>query len=242
MTFSPCIVVPARQAERSLGEVLGGLARALPDVPPAAVLVVVDGPGDGTAREAARHGATVVLHEENRGKGAALRTGLLEAAARGYDVALSVDADGQHPAESARIVLDASPDPTALVLGVRDLVRDGAPRANQISNGISNAFLSAFSGTKLADTQCGLRRYPVRETLALGVRATGYAFEAEVILRAIAAGFPLVEVGTKVHYPPEHERVTYFHSVKDPTRIVGTVVSTVLALRAAKLASWAFAR
>ncbi len=240
MKFAPCIVVPARLAERSLGPVLLGLSEAFPELQRSSVLVVVDGPGDGTADLARGFGATVIEHAQNRGKGMALRTGLLEAAARGFDVALSVDADGQHPPASCRMVMDGeggtrgtagSDDPRAVVLGVRDLVKDGAPRANRISNGISNFFLSAFTGTKLKDTQCGLRRYPVRETLALGVRAHGYAFEAEVIMRAIAARLPIVEVDVAVHYPPEHERVTYFHSVKDPTRIVGTVVRTLVALR-----------
>src|SRR6185436_18138956 len=98
---------------------------------------------------------------------------------------LTVDADGQHPAEQARGVLLASEDPETLVLGIRDLVRDGAPRKNQISNAISNYFLSRFARTKLYDTQCGLRRYPVNRTLELGARGTGYDLEAELVLRAV---------------------------------------------------------
>jgi hypothetical protein len=144
---------------------------------------------------------------------------------------LTVDADGQHPAESARRVLHASGDARALVLGVRDLVRDGAPRANRFSNGVSNFFLSHFSGVALSDTQCGLRRYPVRETLALGARARGYAFEAEVILRAVAAKLPIIEERVAVVYPPASERTTHFDSVRDPARIVAVVVRTLHELR-----------
>ena len=211
-----CVVVPAYDAARSIANVVRDLRRALPEIEVEALFVVDDGSRDETAEIAAREGAVVIAHGANRGKGAALATGLARARQGAFDVALAVDADGQHPGESARAVLHAARDPRALVLGVRDLARDGAPRANRFSNGVSNFFLSRFTGVALADTQCGLRRYPVRETIALGARAEGYAFEAEVILRAVRAGVPIVEEPVRVVYPPEEERVTHFDRVRDP--------------------------
>jgi glycosyltransferase involved in cell wall biosynthesis len=218
-----CIVIPAYDAARTVGQVIQDLNSAAP------VLVVDDGSRDATREEARKAGAEVLVHDRNHGKGVALVTGLSHAHARGFDVALTVDADGQHPAESAKRVLHATDDPRALVLGIRDLVRGGAPRANQMSNGISNFFLSRFTGRTLADTQCGLRRYPVKETLALQSSASGYAFEAEVLLRALAAGLPLVEVPIDVVYP--RDRVTHFHKVKDPARIISAVLRTLFDLR-----------
>jgi hypothetical protein len=146
-------------------------------------------------------------------------------------MAVTADADGQHPGASARIVLEASPDPHALVLGIRDLLRDGAPATNRFGNGVSNFFLSLFAARSLRDTQCGLRRYPVVETLDLGARANGFAFEGEVILRALAAGLPLVEVPVSVVYSPPDHPGSHFRRVVDPTRIVVTVVRTVFELR-----------
>jgi glycosyltransferase involved in cell wall biosynthesis len=224
---SACAVVPAFDAGGTVGAVVDQLRRQL-DVP---VIVVDDGSADSTSEVARARGATVLRHERNRGKGAAIVTGLREAARVGASLVVTVDADGQHPSMSAGEVLRGSPDPNALVLGVRDLVRDGAPRSNQFGNAVSNLFLSTFSGRPLRDTQCGLRRYPVRETLALGARATGYAFEAEVVLRAVAAGLPIVEVPVAVVYPPPAERMTHFRNVRDPVRIVATVVRTVLELQ-----------
>jgi glycosyltransferase involved in cell wall biosynthesis len=218
-----CIVIPAYDAARTVGEVIRALK------PTAPIIVIDDGSRDATRDVARRAGAEVLSHDRNHGKGAALVTGLTHAQARGFDVALTVDADGQHPAESALRVLQGAEDRRALVLGIRDLVRGGAPRANQMSNGISNFFLSRFTGRPLADTQCGLRRYPVKETLALGSSAAGYAFEAEVLLRALAAGLPLVEVPIDVIYP--QDRVTHFHKVKDPARIISTVLRTLFDLR-----------
>jgi glycosyltransferase involved in cell wall biosynthesis len=225
-----CVLVPAFDAAASIAEVIAEVRRSLPEVcdgDPRALIVVDDGSSDATGAIAARAGAYVVAHGKNRGKGAALATGLGTARALGFDVAVSVDADGQHPGDSARDVLYASDDPGTLVLGVRNLERDGAPGPNRFSNGISNFFLSQFTGVSLADTQCGLRRYPVGPSLALGTRAEGYAFEAEVILRAVAAKVPIVQVPIPVFYPPEELRVSHFDRVRDPARIVAVVVRTL---------------
>lgn len=217
----PCVIVPAYQAEATVAKVVGDLHHELPDLP---VFVVDDGCTDRTAKTAENAGARVIRHGRNMGKGVALRTGFEHAFAKGFDVAITVDADAQHPADQARLMHEAEPDGHALVLGVRDLVRDGAPKKNRMSNGISNFFLSGFSGRALRDTQCGLRRYPLRETIAISAKSPGYAFEAEIILRALAAGLRVVQVPVRVYYPPEHERVTHFDSVRDPARVVGTVV------------------
>jgi hypothetical protein len=64
----------------------------------------------------------------------------------------------------------------------------------------------------------------VLATLGLGVRATGYAFEAEVLVRAVHAGIPIVQLPVDVLYPPEGERVTHFHAARDPARIIVAVL------------------
>jgi glycosyltransferase involved in cell wall biosynthesis len=224
-----CVVVPSFQAQSTLGAVIESLVVALDSAGIARedLLVVDDGSTDATASVARAHDVRVVSHAMNRGKGAALRTGLAEAGQLGYHAALTVDADGQHPAHAAHAVLDASDDPNDLVLGVRDLASAGAPRANQMSNRFSNVVLSGFAGKRLRDTQCGLRRYPIAATLALGCRAEGYAFEAEVLLRAAFARVNIREVDVDVIYPPEGERVTHFDSVRDPARIVRAVLRTM---------------
>jgi hypothetical protein len=115
-----------------------------------------------------------------------------------------------------------------LVLGIRNLVQAGAPIANQWSNAFSNLWLSGFCGRQLLDTQCGLRRYPVKRTLLLNPRARGFGFEAEVILRAARARWCIEQVPVDVLYPPATERVSHFHTVRDPFRIVLRVVYTAL--------------
>ncbi len=225
----PCAIIPAYRATRTVADVV----RETRDVWPVsnAVFVVDDGSSDETGDLARSAGAIVLTHAKNRGKGAALRTGMAAALQCGFDVAVTLDADAQHPPREAARLATAKMDPNALVLGIRDLVRAGAPRPNQISNRISNFYLSLFTGKTLTDTQCGLRRYPLAATLALGGRDNGYAFEAEIIMRAIAAGMPVVEEPIDVFYPPAHERVTHFDAVRDPARIVRRVVATMIDVR-----------
>jgi glycosyltransferase involved in cell wall biosynthesis len=224
-----CAIIPAYEAERTVGDVVREVLAIWPVRD--AVLVVDDGSRDKTAEVARRAGARVLTHPRNRGKGAALRTGMASARVAGFDVSVTLDADGQHPAKEALRLLLVEPDPRAFVLGIRDLKGAGAPRPNQISNRISNFFLSFFSGVPLADTQCGLRRYPLAYPLDRDARDDGYAFEAEVILRAVASGVRVVEVPIEVIYPPEHERVTHFDSVRDPARIIARVVKTLVLTR-----------
>lgn len=231
--MKPCAIIPAYRAARTVADVVRE-TRAVWPVPDA-VFVVDDGSPDDTGELARSAGAIVLTHAKNLGKGAALRTAMAEALRRGFNVAVTLDADAQHPPREAARLATAKIDPNALVLGIRDLERAGAPRPNRISNRISNFYLTIFTGKRLTDTQCGLRRYPLAATLALGGRDNGYAFEAEIIMRAIAAGMPVVEEPIDVYYPPAHERVTHFDSVRDPARIVRRVVATLIDVRLAPI-------
>jgi glycosyltransferase involved in cell wall biosynthesis len=220
-------VIPAYQAEKSLGGVLRALFAELGPDSESPIVVVDDGSTDGTAEAARAASARVIRHAHNRGKGHALRTGFAALLAAGAEAAVCIDADGQHPpAEAVRLARHPAPR-AALVLGTRDLAAAGAPPKNIWSNNFSNRFLSFALGRRLSDTQCGLRRYPLPEILELGGRAGGYGYEAELILRAVLQGWDVVEVPVRVIYPPESERVTHFHSVRDPARIVYRVLFTL---------------
>ena len=220
-------LIPAYDAARTVGEVVRGAGSAFEGL--GAVYVVDDGSRDDTAARAREAGAVLLSHERNLGKGRALRTGLARAHADGHVAVVTIDADGQHPVDEAARLARLDTDLEALVLGVRHLGRAGAPRANRISNAISNGFLSLFSRTWLADTQCGLRRYPLPRALELGGRDDGYAFEAEILLLVIAAGVPLVELPVRVEYPAD--RTTHFDSVRDPMRVIRRVVTTLVSTR-----------
>lgn len=224
--MSTWAVIPAFNAAETVGGVVRELRRIW--LRPRDILVVDDGSTDATAEIARKAGAQVIRHSRNRGKGAALRTSLACALHRGARMAVALDADGQHPPQEAlRLALHPS-SPGTLLLGIRDLGAAGAPRANQISNGISNFFLSAFAGRPLLDTQCGLRRYPLPLSLGLGAQSNGFGFEAEIVLRAALAGLPIEQLPIEVVYPVGARSRSHFHVVRDPARIVFRVLATVV--------------
>jgi hypothetical protein len=225
MVMRPAMIVPAFDAKDTVAAVVLGIRREVGnDVP---IFVVDDGSTDGTAEAASRAGAIVITHPENRGKGAALRTGLMAARDAGCNIAVTVDADGQHPPEEARRLLEASSDETALVLGTRDFDHSGAPRGNVIGNRASNFFVSLFTYRRFRDTQCGLRRYPVERTLALRTFDQRFGFEAEVIFAAVRAKVPILETPVRVLYPPKSRHRTHYRAFRDTVHIVLRITATV---------------
>ncbi|MET0592189.1 MAG: C45 family autoproteolytic acyltransferase/hydrolase [Polyangiaceae bacterium] len=225
MTLRPAILVPALNAADTVESVVRDLRRTFDDSVP--IFVVDDGSSDATGDVAARAGATVVRHAKNRGKGAAIRTGLLAAKNAGYNAAITVDADGQHPAEEALRLLSASPDETVLVLGTRDLANSGAPRGNVIGNRASNFFVSLCTLRRFHDTQCGLRRYPVEKTLSLRTSDQRFGFEAEVIFAALRAKVPIVETPVRAVYLPRNRHRTHYRAFRDTVHIVLRITVTV---------------
>jgi hypothetical protein len=221
----PAFIVPSLDAATTVASVVRDLRRAAGDDIP--IVVVDDGSRDATAREAAEAGAIVVAHSRNCGKGAAIRTGLRAARNAGCDVAVTVDADEQHPAEEAIRLLEPA-DPSALILGVRALGACGAPRASRVGNAASNFFVSLFCARRFRDTQCGLRRYPIEATLSMPARDQRFGFEAEVIFFARRARIPIVEIPVRVIYPDRERRTTHYRAAIDTLLIIHRIVVTVL--------------
>lgn len=224
-------LIPAYQASRSLKQVLDDLRTHDPQ---GALLVVDDGSSDGTGDIARAAGIDVLTHDTNCGKGVALKDGFAWLAQRGFQTAVTIDADGQHRAEDA-VMLARHPAPAgAIVLGIRDLAAAGAPKPNQFSNRFSNWWVSRFAGVPFSDTQCGLRRYPLEATLALDSDARGYGYECDLLVRAARRGMPIAEAPVRVIYPPKAERVSHFRVMSDPTRIVLRLVHTALTVSKAR--------
>jgi glycosyltransferase involved in cell wall biosynthesis len=212
-------LVPSYNAADSVGAVVRGV---LPVLSP--VVVVDDGSADATGAAAAAAGATVVTHEVNRGKGAALMTGFRHLAAEGFTHALTLDADGQHlPHEVPKLVAAAHAEPRALVVGVRQKSGHEIRGINLIGNWVADRAMTIIAGAALPDTQSGFRVYPLAATLGLGAHGSRFDFETEILLRAARAGIPLRGVPVEVHYPPVAERVSHYRPLVDTVRIVRTI-------------------
>jgi glycosyltransferase involved in cell wall biosynthesis len=223
-TIRIAALIPAYQAAESIAAVVRGVRPML-----ASVVVIDDGSTDATAATAAAAGAEVVRHPENRGKGAALVTGLAHLAAEGATHALTLDADGQHlPEEVPKLLAAAARVPGALVVGVRRKEGHEIRGINRLGNWVADRLMTWIAGTTLPDTQSGFRVYPIAATLALGASGARFDFETEILLRAARAGMPLEGVLVAVHYPPVAERISHYRPWVDTVRIVRTIARIVL--------------
>lgn len=151
------VIVPAWNEEETLPAVLDELEARLPQ---ADVLVVNDGSSDATGA-VARRGRTNVLNLPiNLGVGGAMRAGYRFASREGYDVAVQLDADGQHDAADVTRVVEALGDDADIVIGARFAGTDHhyavrGPRRWAMS--VLAVTISRVAGTKLTDTTSGFR-------------------------------------------------------------------------------------
>ena len=221
--MNACLLVPIYEHGAFVREVLEALGPArLP------CIVVDDGSSEATRRvldraEAELPFVSVHHHKENRGKGGALQTGYRLALARGFDVAVQLDADGQHDAADVpRFLAAASAHPGALVLGV-PVFDDSVPRSRlwgrQLSRGIVWALTLSFA---VRDPLCGFRGIPLAPTVALLERAPmgeRMDFDPELVVRLVWEGVPVIGLPTRVVYP--EGGISHFDVLWDDVRLAG---------------------
>jgi glycosyltransferase involved in cell wall biosynthesis len=189
------------------------------------VWVIVDGSTDGTREgldrmAAADPGLRVLALERNRGKGAAVMHGLRLAAAAGFSHALTMDADGQHPAASIREFMAASAGaPQAMVLGVPRFDASAPAlrvRGRRISNWWAN-LETLHAG--IGDSLFGFRVYPVRpllEVMQAQRWMRRFDFDPEAAVRLCWRGVPALNLGAPVRYlRPEEGGVSHFRYGRD---------------------------
>ncbi|MCP3951464.1 MAG: glycosyltransferase family 2 protein [Desulfobacterales bacterium] len=160
-------------------------------------------------------------HRTNRGKGAALETGM-RAAADFADWAITIDADGQHNPQDATTLLSAIPTgQRPIVVGRRRGMRT-APWTSRSGRKFSNFWVWVSGGPRLTDSQSGFRVYPIPETLDLTVHARRYQYEIEVLVKARRKGIPVIEAPVGVIYQADIPRISHFHPFLDFLRNTGT--------------------
>jgi glycosyltransferase involved in cell wall biosynthesis len=211
------VVIPAYQAAGTVRDVV---SRTRSAVPRALVIVVDDGSSDGTAAAAeAGGGATVVGHGGNLGKGAALRTGVAAAIARGAEVVVTLDADGQHPPEEIpRVVAPITAGRADLVLGARPRT-SSMPLGRRLTNWLSASLASRVGGRGAApvpDAQTGFRAFTRALAVRVCPRETRYDYEAAFLLAALAAGYRVVSIPVPTVYRTER---SHFRHVADALRV-----------------------
>jgi uncharacterized protein (DUF2062 family) len=231
--FSPVVVAPSYNNAATLAEVVRQIDRL--GYP---LIVVNDGSTDSTPAVLQKFPSLQVLsHPVNRGKAAALHSGFAAAAEHGFTHALTIDTDGQHdPLEIPKLLELSRRRPAALILGTRDPATPGYPLRGKLGRGLSNALIWLECGVRVADSQCGLRVYPLELIAATPCGAGRYGFETEILTRAAWAGRPILQMPVSCRYFPPAQRVSHF-------RLIGDSLNGVrLHLRLLLGAAWRCAR
>ena len=218
----PVALIPAFRPDDRFPELVAALAGR---AELGGIVIIDDGSGPdfaGIFAQAARTpGVELLRHAVNRGKGAALKTGLNEVLLRFPEAAgvVTADADHQHRVEDiARVAAALTERPEALVLGCREFSGE-VPLRSRLGNRLTRGLLRWVEGLSVTDTQTGLRGVP-RAFIPqlLRIPAERYEFELEMLLACRRTGRGIIEVPIATVYLSGN-RASHFNPVRDSMRI-----------------------
>ena len=165
------------------------------------IIVVDDGSKDDTyAKARSINGVTALRHFINRGKGAAVKTGMEAAKILGADVVVTMDGDGQHsPADISKMLRKIN-EGNEVVLGSRLRDPKGMPFYKILHNHIGNLIVWAIYGKWVTDSQSGFRAYSKKALELIDTKTDRYEYDSEVIREIHRHKLSFSEIPIEVRY------------------------------------------
>lgn len=164
----------------------------------------------------------VLHHEENRGKGEAIKTALKYIKEELWEcrVVGIMDADGQHlPDDMEKLLMKAAAEPMALIVGSRTIDRN-VPWKSRMGNLITRRIFRMKTGVEVSDTQTGLRAFSTRLLdFMLDIEGERYEYEMNVLVTCAKANIPIIEVPIETIYHDKGNSCSHFRKVRDSVRI-----------------------
>jgi glycosyltransferase involved in cell wall biosynthesis len=221
------VVVPAFDEEDGIEGVVARLA-SLGLLVPVEILVVDDGSRDGTVaaleRIAPGHpGLRVIRHEQNRGYGAALKTGFANAR---HEVVVITDADGTYPENRIAELLSRIDAGAEMAVGARTGPEVEVPLLRRPAKAILRALASYLAGVRIPDLNSGLRA--IRRDLVLSYRpilSDGFSFTTTITLAALTNGHRVDWVS--IDYK-KRQGISKIRPIRDTLGFASLIVRTVL--------------
>ncbi|PYK18475.1 MAG: hypothetical protein DME55_06635 [Verrucomicrobia bacterium] len=207
-------IIPAYQDENHIGDIVRRTRERLDHV-----LVVDDGSTDQTAQRAREAGAEVITHNQNRGKGDAIKTGLAHWSDQEIMWVSLLDSDGQHlPEEIDRfLTAAASATQSTFLIGNRMNNLAGMPFIRRVANRYMSRQISRLCRQEIPDTQCGFRmldRQLIPELLGGGDR---FDYDTEVLIIACRKGCRIESVPITTVYT---DQVSKIRPLRDAIRFL----------------------
>jgi glycosyltransferase involved in cell wall biosynthesis len=189
-----CILIPAYNAERTIGSVLEKVRSLGLDT-----IVVNDGSIDETEKIVGEYGVHLLKHPCNLGKGAALRTGFQSILQKDYELVITLDADGQHDPLAIPSLLKVfhSVEPDILI----------ASRANEFYrmtwlrrfwNRLGVKAVARLCHADITDSQSGFRLIRTEIVRGIFLTTTGFEMELELLIKACKSGFGVLSIPINV--------------------------------------------
>ena len=184
------------------------------------VIVCDDGSTDMTREIAKRLGAIVLIHERNLGKGAALKSLFQKARELHADIAITLDADGQHdPNEIPKLVEKLIRTDADIVIGSRFLKQPSKIPSHKI---IGNKLLNLIINAGVTDTQSGFRAYSKRAISLITPSEMGMGVDSEILIKAKEKNLKIVEVDITANYSVP--RPSKLHPIRHRFEVILTVL------------------
>lgn len=191
------VVVPAYNEAKVIAEVIQEIKDAGFDK----IIVVDDGSDDYTRREAEKAGAIALRLSINRGKGAAVKTGIEAAKILQAELVITMDADGQHnPQDGWKMVKLIREQEYDVVLGTRLRNAEKMPKIKIFYNYIGNFLTWLFYGLWVSDSQSGFRAFSRRAIQLIDTKGDRYEYDSEVIREIKKHQLKYTEVPIEVRY------------------------------------------
>lgn len=162
---------------------------------------------------------TILRHEINQGKGAAITTGAREAHKKGYDYFVSLDGDGQHLASQIQKICDVCDGKDQIIIGARNFGINHVPNGSKFGRWFSNFWACWNTEQHITDSLSGFRVYPT-SILDLIIQTKHFDWEMEVLVKHAWKGRLIKEVIIECYYPSPEERVSHFKKFWDTAAIV----------------------
>lgn len=203
--------IPAYNEENGIGSTVLGVTQYADDV-----IVVDDGSTDRTPEILSQTDVTVLQHETNRGKGAAVRTLFTHARQTDCDALVILDADGQHdPADIPSLAEPVVEDDADMVIGSRYLASENGgervgegtddhsketPAYRRLGQVVLDYCTTRVTGSDLTDTQSGYRAFSPEALERLSITTNGMGVESELIDSATSEGLDITERAIDARY------------------------------------------